>query len=117
MMKPVPAATQNELAEAHEPHPPLNPLGIPVLKIDRDLQGRFRPGNPFARKVAALRQALLDSVSEQDLKEMIEALKLTWHISDQQVSVEEAAPWLRSLRYVCEACSTNRWPHLAVRPE
>src|SRR6476469_7475174 len=58
------------------------PLGVPLLEVGRDVQGRFRknnpggPGNPFARKVAALRKALLDSVSEQDLKEMVEALKL-----------------------------------------
>src|SRR5207302_1401078 len=34
------------------------------------------PGNPFARKVASLRKALLDSVSEQDLKEIVLVLKL-----------------------------------------
>jgi hypothetical protein len=62
--------------------PHVNPCGIPQLKVGRDVQGRFRPGNqggpgnPFARKVAALRKTLLDSVSEQDLKEMVEALKL-----------------------------------------
>jgi hypothetical protein len=62
--------------------PHLNPCGIPQLKVGRDVQGRFRPGNaggpgnPFARKVAALRKTLLDSVSEQDLKDMVEALKL-----------------------------------------
>jgi hypothetical protein len=50
--------------------------------VGRDVHGRFRPGNaggpgnPFARTVAALRKALLDSVSEQDLKDMVEALKL-----------------------------------------
>src|SRR5688572_23113644 len=59
----------------------INPLGIPLLKTGRDVHGRFTkanpggPGNPFARKVAALRQALLDSVSEQDLKDMAEVLK------------------------------------------
>src|SRR5829696_5903729 len=58
-----------------------NPCGVPVLDIGRDVNGRFRPankggpGNPFARKVASLRKTLLDSVSEQDLKAMIEALK------------------------------------------
>ena len=57
--------------------PPINPCGIPQLEIGRDVHGRFRkgnpggPGNPFARKVAALRKALLDSVSEQDLKEIV----------------------------------------------
>lgn len=59
----------------------VNPLGVPLLDVGRDVHGRFTkanpggPGNPFARKVAALRKALLDSVSEQDLKDMIEALK------------------------------------------
>jgi hypothetical protein len=58
-----------------------NPHGVPLLNIGRDVHGRFRkgnqggPGNPFARKVAALRQALLDSVSEQDLKAIVEMLK------------------------------------------
>ena len=59
----------------------INPCGIPLLDVGRDVQGRFTkanpggPGNPFARKVAALRKALLDSVSEQDLKDMVEILK------------------------------------------
>jgi hypothetical protein len=59
-----------------------NPHGVPLLHIGRDVHGRFRPGNPggpgnpFARKVAALRKALLDSVSEQDLKDILEMLKL-----------------------------------------
>ena len=44
--------------------PHLNPFGVPLLEIGRDVQGRFRknnkggPGNPFARKVAGLRKAL-----------------------------------------------------------
>src|SRR5262245_47028502 len=81
----VPAGTENVPRErernmgdtAH-----LNPIGIPQLDIGRDVNGRFRPankggpGNPFARKVAALRKALLDSVSEQDLKDMVLLLKL-----------------------------------------
>jgi hypothetical protein len=60
----------------------VNPTGNPVLDIGRDVHGRFRkgnpggPGNPFARKVAALRKTLLESVSDQDLKDMIEVLKL-----------------------------------------
>jgi hypothetical protein len=59
-----------------------NPHGVPLLSVGRDVHGRFRKGNPggpvnpFARKVAALRQALLDSVSEQDLTEIAEMLKL-----------------------------------------
>jgi hypothetical protein len=61
---------------------PINPTDVPQLKVGRDAHGRFRPGNqggpgnPFARKVAALRKTLLDCVSEQDLKDMAEALKL-----------------------------------------
>src|SRR5688500_12223541 len=59
-----------------------NPRGIPQLEIGRDVHGRFvkgnrgGPGNPFARKVAALRKALLDTVSAQDLKETAVLLKL-----------------------------------------
>jgi hypothetical protein len=46
----------------------------------RDKAGRFTlgnpggPGNPFARKVAALRQALIDSVTPQDLQEIASQL-------------------------------------------
>ena len=64
---------------AHSPH--INPYGIPLLDVGRDVHGRFTkanpggPGNPFARKVAALRKALLDSVSEQDLEDVVEVLK------------------------------------------
>src|SRR3954464_6081965 len=64
---------------AHSTSP--NPKGIPLLNVGRDVHGRFikgnpgGPGNPFARKVAALRKALLDAVSEQDMKDMAEILK------------------------------------------
>jgi hypothetical protein len=46
----------------------------------REANGRFAkgnkggPGNPFARKVAKLRSALLDSVSEQDVKDVVAML-------------------------------------------
>src|SRR3954447_22893462 len=77
----VPAATENGPQPVpHSPH--INPFGVPQLKVGRDVHGRFTkanpggPGNPFARKVAALRKTLLDSVSDQDLKDVIEALKL-----------------------------------------
>jgi len=49
---------------------------------DRDHRGRFvrnnrgGPGNPFARKVAALRAALLASVTDQDIQEVRAALLL-----------------------------------------
>ena len=36
----------------------------------RETSGRFAPVNPCARKVAALRAAFLDAVSEQDVREM-----------------------------------------------
>ena len=36
----------------------------------RETSGRFAPINPCARKVAALRAAFLDAVSEQDVREM-----------------------------------------------
>ncbi|MSQ95198.1 MAG: hypothetical protein EXR98_11670 [Gemmataceae bacterium] len=42
----------------------------------RDEKGRFSfgnkggPGNPFARKVAALRQALLDSITPEDIQDV-----------------------------------------------
>ena len=48
----------------------------------RATDGRFAkgnpwgPGNPFARKTAALRQALLDSVTEQDIKDIVCSLML-----------------------------------------
>jgi hypothetical protein len=46
----------------------------------RDARGRFAkgnpggPGNPFARRVAALRSALLDSISAEDLAAIVRAL-------------------------------------------
>src|SRR5262249_19248254 len=48
----------------------------------RDAKGRFRagnkggPGNPFARKVAALRKAVVNFVSEEDLKYLIFKVKM-----------------------------------------
>jgi hypothetical protein len=47
----------------------------------RDGKGRFQrghpggPGNPFAAKVAKLRSALLNAVTEHDIAEVIDALK------------------------------------------
>jgi hypothetical protein len=34
---------------------------------DRDARGRFAAGNPFARRVAALRSALVESVTNEDI--------------------------------------------------
>ena len=48
--------------------------------MKRDERGRFLPGNkggpgnPYAKRVAALRRALLGAVSEQDLTDIISAL-------------------------------------------
>ena len=65
---------------AHSPH--INTIGTPLLDVGRDVHGRFTkanpggPGNPFARQVAALRKALIDSVSGQDVREVAEIVKL-----------------------------------------
>ena len=46
----------------------------------RDSGGRFTtgnaggPGNPYARRVGALRSALLDAVSDEDIRRTIEAI-------------------------------------------
>jgi hypothetical protein len=48
---------------------------------ERDEKGRFRkgnaggPGNPFTRRMASLRKAALEAVSEEEIREMIEVLK------------------------------------------
>src|SRR5438128_11523499 len=48
----------------------------------RDAKGRFTkgnkggPGNPFARKVAALRRAMVNFVSEDDLKHLVFVIKM-----------------------------------------
>jgi hypothetical protein len=46
----------------------------------RDSQGRFAkgnpggPGNPFVRRVASLRNAMLDAVTEDDLRSVVQAV-------------------------------------------
>jgi hypothetical protein len=46
----------------------------------RDPMGRFTkgnpggPGNPFARRVALMRQTMLEAVSDEDLREIVAAL-------------------------------------------
>jgi hypothetical protein len=53
----------------------------PAAPNGRDAAGRFTkgnpggPGNPFARRTAAMRKALCDAVSEEDLRQIAEALK------------------------------------------
>lgn len=50
------------------------------LEAKRDERGRFLPGtapgpgNPYARRVAALRAALLEAVTEDDIREIVQAL-------------------------------------------
>ena len=52
----------------------------PTATNGRDRQGRFAPGNrtatanPYARKVAALRSALLSAVTEEDIAAVVAAL-------------------------------------------
>jgi hypothetical protein len=47
----------------------------------QDANGRFAPGspggagNPFGRKVAALRMAIVEALSEEDVKEIVGVLK------------------------------------------
>jgi hypothetical protein len=53
----------------------------PGSDAGRDAHGRFTkgnpggPGNPFARRTAAMRKALCDAVNEEDLRQIAEALK------------------------------------------
>jgi hypothetical protein len=53
---------------------------VPPPATGRDAGGRFAqgnvggPGNPFARRVAALRRALLRTVSEQDVQDLASRL-------------------------------------------
>jgi len=69
------------------PIAPLNPAGEngskasppsgPAPASDRDARGRFAagnkggPGNPFARRVAGLRQAMLEAVAKEDVRAII----------------------------------------------
>src|SRR5437899_3454412 len=61
---------------SQSPSAPTVPVDPPVNAPaeGRDARGRFTknnrggPGNPFARRVAALRQALLDTVTEEDIR-------------------------------------------------
>jgi hypothetical protein len=60
------------------PRPPHSPR--PNDTSERDHSGRFvkgnkgGPGNPFARRTAALRQAMLDAVTEDDLQAIVRQL-------------------------------------------
>jgi hypothetical protein len=60
----------------------------PAPKAGRNAQGRFvkgyrgGPGNPFARRVAALRSALLELVREEDIRSIARRLILQAHTGD-----------------------------------
>lgn len=53
---------------------------LPIGSIGRAPSGRFAPGNsggpgnPFARRVARLRSTLLESVTDDDLKAIVQAV-------------------------------------------
>jgi hypothetical protein len=57
-----------------------NPATLPETAPQQDAKGRFvrgnsgGPGNPFARQVAALRKMLLDTVTPERLRTIVEAL-------------------------------------------
>lgn len=69
-----PAANGEPTAQRAVPEP--TPPTPPPDPADRDTAGRFQPGcrpgpgNPFAKRVAGLRKALLDSVSEADVAQL-----------------------------------------------
>jgi hypothetical protein len=60
--------------------PNVPPQPQPDPTEGRDARGRFTknnkggPGNPFARRVASLRQVLLDTVTDEDIREIAAAL-------------------------------------------
>ncbi len=62
------------------PASPTATAAAPDDKGQRDSKGRFTannkggPGNPFARRTAALRQAMLAAVTEDDLQEIVRQL-------------------------------------------
>jgi hypothetical protein len=59
-----------------------SPSPNPATNPQRDAQGRFAPGNnggpgnPFARHVAKLRAALVNSVSEADMEQLADDLRI-----------------------------------------
>ena len=68
MTQPTPNVTLSHEA-THTPDQPNQPGAAPDANPDRDEQGRFKAGNragrgnPFARKTAALRSALINAVT------------------------------------------------------
>lgn len=73
------AANGRHAANGKQHHPVANPDVTPSTTppvTDRKADGRFQlgcrpgPGNPFAKRVASLRKALLDGVSEADVAQV-----------------------------------------------
>ena len=66
------------MTETATPTPTMNPANA---ASERDDKGRFGkgnrggPGNPFARQTAKLRQAMLNSVTEDDIAQVMHSLK------------------------------------------
>ena len=65
------------------------------MAADRDAQtGRFQtgnpggPGNPYTKQIAALRQALLDAVRPEDLREIVDSLVRQAKAGDVQAARE-----------------------------
>jgi hypothetical protein len=63
-------------------------VSMPTPEAGRNAQGRFvkgyrgGPGNPFARRIAALRTAILDTVSEADIRSIVLRLRLQAQAGD-----------------------------------
>ncbi len=70
------------------PSSPVPPDPTSTVKGGRDRQGRFAPGNkggpgnPYTRRCAALRQAMLEEVTPGDLKAILRALIDTARLGD-----------------------------------
>jgi hypothetical protein len=63
-----------------EPPRSTSPDRVPASKEGHDSRGRFTrhnqggPGNPYARQTAALRQAMLDAMTGEDIHAMVRQL-------------------------------------------
>jgi hypothetical protein len=79
--RPFPSGTTSPQPQPETPTPPGNSVP-PASSNRRDAQGRFAkgnpggPGNPYARKTAALRKALVEAVTPEDITAIVHALLL-----------------------------------------
>jgi len=75
-----PQQTKEPPSPKGEPTPPRSAEAAAAEQTGRDSSGRFSKGNkgglgnPFARKTAALRQAMLDTVTAEDLQAIVRQL-------------------------------------------